>query len=320
VSGTGQVDEAMRIVAGGNVGIGTSSPGSTLDVANNTPTTNTAQFGNFGIQSYSDTNGFVSQNFYFDGAYGRRRKTGEIALFQFGAPASGDISFRTAGSGAAGSSPTYTEALVVKNSGKVGIGTTTPGQKLTVEGTLGLLEGGSAPTYHTILQGGDQTGDVTYTLPVAAPTANGQVLSGTTAGVLSWSAPSADWANPGAIGSGSANSGKFTEIQATGQAYSGYKGDNTTLVIDWGLGNSQVTNAAPGTFSFSNMKDGGYYTLVLTAGTAGTFTLPSGGGNPTWKCNPECVSGAIAADAGKDTILTILKAGSVGYVSWIKGF
>jgi hypothetical protein len=31
-------------------------------------------------------------------------------------------------------------------------------------------------------------GDVTYTLPDAAPTANGQILSGTTAGVLSWAA------------------------------------------------------------------------------------------------------------------------------------
>ncbi len=47
-----------------------------------------------------------------------------------------------------------------------------------------------------------QAGDVNYTLPAAAPTSNGQVLSGTTAGVLSWvdqgagfDSFAADWLN-----------------------------------------------------------------------------------------------------------------------------
>lgn len=51
---------------------------------------------------------------------------------------------------------------------------------------LGVLEGGGSPSFHTILQGGDQSGDVTYTLPTAAPSANSQVLKATTGGVMSW--------------------------------------------------------------------------------------------------------------------------------------
>ncbi|NTV55051.1 MAG: hypothetical protein HGA16_00925, partial [Candidatus Moranbacteria bacterium] len=77
-------------------------------------------------------------------------------------------------------------ALTVDTSGNVGIGTASPGQKLTVDGTFGILEGGTTPTYHTIFTGGDQAADVTYTLPTATPASNGYVLSSTTAGVMSW--------------------------------------------------------------------------------------------------------------------------------------
>jgi hypothetical protein len=70
--------------------------------------------------------------------------------------------------------------------GNVGIGTTNPLQKLTVEGTFGILEGGTSPTYHSIIQGGDQSANYTYTLPVDDGT-SGQVLTSDGSGVLSWS-------------------------------------------------------------------------------------------------------------------------------------
>ncbi len=54
--------------------------------------------------------------------------------------------------------------IVARTIGNVGIGTSAPGQKLTVDGTVGILEGGITPTKHTIFQGGDQSVDVN--LPV----------------------------------------------------------------------------------------------------------------------------------------------------------
>ena len=69
---------------------------------------------------------------------------------------------------------------------RIGIGTTNPLQKLTVDGTFGILEGGASPTHHTIFQGGTQPADITYTLPVDDGT-SGQVLTSDGTGVLSWS-------------------------------------------------------------------------------------------------------------------------------------
>jgi hypothetical protein len=72
------------------------------------------------------------------------------------------------------------------DNGNIGIGITTPGQKLTVDGTFGILEGGASPTHHTIFQGGTQPADITYTLPVGDGT-TGQVLTSDGSGILSWS-------------------------------------------------------------------------------------------------------------------------------------
>jgi hypothetical protein len=83
-------------------------------------------------------------------------------------------------------SSTSASALFVANNGNVGLGTTTPGQKLTVEGTLGLIETGANPRFHTIFQGGDQTADITYTLPTGQASSSGLALVNDGSGVLSW--------------------------------------------------------------------------------------------------------------------------------------
>ncbi|HRZ95345.1 MAG TPA: helix-turn-helix domain-containing protein, partial [Candidatus Moranbacteria bacterium] len=74
---------------------------------------------------------------------------------------------------------------------RVGIGTTAPGQKLSIAGTLGILEGGASPEYYTTLQGGDQSQNVTYTLPTNYPADNGYILTSTTGGVFTWTPPGA---------------------------------------------------------------------------------------------------------------------------------
>lgn len=76
-------------------------------------------------------------------------------------------------------------AVIDGDTGNLGVGTDAPSQKLTVEGTLGLLEGGASPSFHTVFQGGDQAADITYTLPVDDGDAN-EVLKTDGAGATSW--------------------------------------------------------------------------------------------------------------------------------------
>ena len=56
---------------------------------------------------------------------------------------------------------------------------------LIAETSVKIREGGASPTYYTIFQGGDQSADVTYTLPTALPASN-KVLQSTSTGTLSW--------------------------------------------------------------------------------------------------------------------------------------
>jgi len=57
---------------------------------------------------------------------------------------------------------------------------------LTINAKLGILETGLTPTKYTYFQGGDQTIDLTYTLPTAYPAEDYMPLLSTTAGVWSW--------------------------------------------------------------------------------------------------------------------------------------
>jgi hypothetical protein len=50
---------------------------------------------------------------------------------------------------------------------------------------ISLLESSGA-AYYTGFKAGDQSADITYTLPTAAPASDGKLLSSTTAGVMSW--------------------------------------------------------------------------------------------------------------------------------------
>ncbi|MDY0096737.1 MAG: tail fiber domain-containing protein [Candidatus Dojkabacteria bacterium] len=116
-------ERLFTILANGNVGIGTASPGAKLEVAG---------------ASSTITN-----------------STGNLTISTGGL--NGNIIFSPHGTGT-----------------------------VLVESTFGIKETGTTPTYYTYFQGGDQGGNITYTLPVNDGDAS-QVLTSNGSGVLSWS-------------------------------------------------------------------------------------------------------------------------------------
>jgi hypothetical protein len=102
-------------------------------------------------------------------------------------------------------------AILVPN-GNVGIGTSTPAATLDVNGTFNL--DGSTSGYVALSSPATVT-SYTLTLPTAAPTVSGQLLTGTTGGTLSWATPFSN-----ALTSGYVFVGNPSNI-ATGVAMSG---------------------------------------------------------------------------------------------------
>jgi len=66
------------------------------------------------------------------------------------------------------------------------------GGNSTAAGILRIYEDTDNGTNFSAFQVGTQSGDITYTLPTAAPTTDGQVLASTTGGVMSWGSGSGE--------------------------------------------------------------------------------------------------------------------------------
>src|SRR5437763_17149405 len=92
-----------------------------------------------------------------------------------------------------------TERMRILSGGNVGINQTNPSQLFEVKnGNLLLSTSGTADQLQfqgtgaglTTLQAGAQGAtNINYILPTAAPASNGQVLSSTTGGTMSWTTP-----------------------------------------------------------------------------------------------------------------------------------
>jgi hypothetical protein len=109
----GTYSERLRITSAGLVGIGTSSPSTALDVS--------------GEQTFSA------------GAAGWR--SAAIKAIDEGGSFKGSLAFYTHPSSGSAGAPT--ERLRIDSSGRVGIGTTSPSQKLDVNGNINLISSGN---------------------------------------------------------------------------------------------------------------------------------------------------------------------------------
>ncbi|NLC30725.1 MAG: hypothetical protein GX765_01580, partial [Candidatus Moranbacteria bacterium] len=143
---------------------------------------------------------------------------------------------------------------------------------LTLNGNLGIREGGIAPSFYTYFQGGDQAGNITYTLPTGQAGGSNYVLSNNGSGALSWQPVSS-------IGgtTGTGVSGQVTYWTGTGTL----TGENQLSVSRGGTGvdGSTVTNGqiligndAGNNFSLSTLTQGDG--IIITNG-AGNISIAS---------------------------------------------
>jgi hypothetical protein len=206
-----------------------------------------------------------------------------------------------------------------RNSGNVGIGTTSPAEALDLGvGNLSIAAPGSGAglAYINFRENGfnDRFGILTS----MSGFGNANTISITANG--SGSIPAIADAKltiqqGGNVGIGT--TAPLAKLKVDGGQIAGSFATNSTATIDWNAGNVQTTSAAAGTITFTagSLIDGGAYTLAFNNATGGSYTFTSTA--LTFKCNPAC---PLTVTAGKDTVATFIKAGTTVYVSWVKDF
>jgi hypothetical protein len=218
-----------------------------------------------------------------------------------------------------------TNQLVLAN-GNVGIGTTAPGA------TLDLVSTSSASQYAmiTALQPNLPINGINYINLGTSASNNNQgalyfrnVGGGSASNTMSigfyGTGDRFAVTAGGNVGIGTTAPGVKLSVsggQIAGSYLSSANGSSGTP-INWNSGNIQTTSIAAGTLYLdpASMVDGAGYTLILTNATGGSYTLSSTG--YTFMCNPAC---PVTVTAAKHTIASMIKAGTVVYVSWVKDF
>ncbi|MBL7997741.1 MAG: hypothetical protein JNL32_03790 [Candidatus Kapabacteria bacterium] len=205
------------------------------------------------------------------------------------------------------------ERMRITASGNIGIGTNAPTQLVEINNGNLLISNsnntssqlqiaaaranGLAPLYTTNFQAGTQTASITYTLPTTAPTVSGQVLTATTAGVMSWASPnSTSWDLSG---------------NAPSTSWNGTTGSflGTTNAQPLSIA---TTNATAQDIRFYTGASGANERMRIDAnGNVGVGT--TGAPNTTLDVN-----GAVAIRPGTSTVTTDNQAVTVGNRSFVR--
>jgi len=215
-TGATAYQERMRIASNGNVGFGTSSPNTLLEVRKDSTVASDT------ILGLALTNGADPASYPFTGSQIQFRGISNKVMssistqWDAGISNNANITFRTR------HNDTLIESMYLRFDGQIGIGTVIPLDKLDVNGSAIVrsklrLKSSGVTNYVELMAPASLASTITLTLPSTVGT-NGQTLTTNGAGVLTWTTPSTGFsgtANRAVItdGSGALSSSSVTSTE-----------------------------------------------------------------------------------------------------------
>jgi hypothetical protein len=280
-SGSSSYQERMRIDSAGNVGIGTSSPTSSLEVGSGNLAVDNG-YANITSTSAGIVGGLTLGNNHPNPAADRGagiKFAGQNSLVSIGAinsaytDASGNLSYMSFSTRTGG----LTEHMRLDAIGNVGIGTTSPSARLDVNGKFILEASNPGTGYAGFAAPASMTSSTIWTLP-PADGASGTVLTTNGAGSLLWTTPggtqtsflSGSAAAPGWSVTGNTNTGLFSPST------------NILSIATGGAEGLRINSASSATDYIAISPGGASSTQISTAGTDANIDLsfaPKGSGN-----------------------------------------
>lgn len=111
-----------------------------------------------------------------------------------------------------------------------------------------------------------------------------------------------------------------SRLDVNGQILSRVYNAGGSTNIDWNQGNLQYSTASCGNFTFSNMFEGGSYTLVVMGGTMGICNFSQSSPDSVPGVNFRFVPENASTAPNKMTVFNFLRAGNYVFVNWSSGF